>query len=105
MKKFAVMSDDNIVENVIIGNSLEEVSLLLGKTCIEYGDEDIVGIDYTYADGVFTAPKPYPSWVLENNKWIPPVACPKAPEGSTISYKWDEDSLSWIDVIIEQEVL
>jgi hypothetical protein len=53
------------------------------------------GIGFTYdpvAD-VFVAPRPYPSWSLDNNfDWQPPT--PK-PDGE---YRWDESTLSWIEI-------
>jgi hypothetical protein len=50
-----------------------------------------VGVGYTYADGVFTAPKPFPSWVLVDNKWTAPTP---RPTDSKI-YAWDEETTSW----------
>ena len=50
-----------------------------------------VGVGYTYNDGVFTAPKPYPSWVLVNNNWVAPT--PKPTDNKI--YWWDESTTSW----------
>lgn len=56
------------------------------------------GIGFTYdpvAD-VFIAPQPYPSWMLdEDYDWQPPVPMPT--EGRP--WVWDEDSLSWVEVV------
>ena len=54
------------------------------------------GIGYTY-DAVrdaFIAPKPFPSWVLDENvmRWFAPVPMPS--EGGP--WTWDEATLSWI---------
>ena len=51
-----------------------------------------VGRGYTYANKKFTAPQPYPSWVLKNNTWEAPV---KQPEGD---YSWDEEKKEWIAI-------
>jgi hypothetical protein len=41
----------------------------------------------------FSAPKPYPSWTLDDQcHWQPPVAQPD--DGNY--YTWDEESQSWI---------
>lgn len=52
------------------------------------------GRDYTYnteAD-VFIEPKPFDSWLLDDNyDWQPPVA---KPEGN---YVWSEELLSWVE--------
>lgn len=39
-------------------------------------------------------PKPHPSWIIdeENLKWTPPIPYPG---DDSITYGWDEDSLSW----------
>lgn len=56
------------------------------------------GIGFTYdpvAD-VFIAPQPYPSWTLdENHDWQPPVPMPT--DGG--KWMWDEDLLSWVEVV------
>lgn len=53
------------------------------------------GVGYTYnkeAD-VFVSPKPYGSWLLdENHDWQPPVARPESQE----YWIWNEDTLSWV---------
>jgi hypothetical protein len=53
-----------------------------------------IGFSYNPVADVFIAPQPYPSWSLdENYDWQPPTP---RPEG--IDWRWDEDSLSWIEV-------
>ena len=53
------------------------------------------GISFVYdvARDAFIAPKPYPSWVLDENvmRWFAPVPMPS--EGF---WTWDEATLSWI---------
>lgn len=36
-------------------------------------------------------PQPYPSWKLENGRWVPPVDFPKNLE----NYMWNEINKSW----------
>lgn len=55
MATFAIIND-NIVEDVIVADTKEIVEEVTGRTCIEYTDENPAGINWTYADGVFTAP-------------------------------------------------
>jgi hypothetical protein len=56
------------------------------------------GIGYTYdaQNDVFYAPKPYNSWVLNEDTWLweAPVAMPD--DGKI--YEWDESSTSWKEV-------
>ena len=55
------------------------------------------GIGYTYdtVRDAFIAPKPYPSWVLDEATclWVAPVARPS--EGGP--WSWDEVTLSWVE--------
>jgi len=56
------------------------------------------GIGYTYdaTNDVFVAPKPFNSWVLNEDTWVweAPVAMPD--DGKV--YEWDEASTSWKEV-------
>ena len=56
------------------------------------------GIGYTYdivAD-VFYAPKPFPSWALNESTWTWEAPTPMPTEGGP--YVWDEATLSWVAV-------
>lgn len=59
------------------------------------------GLSYTFdpdfgSDGAFIPPQPYPSWVLNPDTalWDAPVPMPT--EGG--SWRWDEPTLSWVEV-------
>jgi len=56
------------------------------------------GIGYTYdaTNDVFIAPKPFNSWVLNEDTWLweAPVAMPD--DGKL--YNWDEETTSWKEV-------
>ena len=62
----------------------------------------------TYDGAKFWLPKPFPSWVKDEatNDWKAPVARPADavsednPEGKL--YNWDEDSVSWVEVVPAQ---
>lgn len=58
--------------------------------------KNFAGIGFTYDSqrDAFIPPKPYPSWVLneETCLWQAPVAHPQ--DGGL--YSWDESSLSWV---------
>ncbi len=57
--------------------------------------KNYAGIGYSYdpvAD-VFIAPRPYPSWSLDENfDWQAPTPMPNG------KYTWDENTLSWIEI-------
>jgi hypothetical protein len=58
------------------------------------------GIDYTYdaQNDVFYAPKPFNSWVLNEETWTweAPVAMPD--DGKL--YNWDEETTNWKEVTL-----
>lgn len=64
--------------------------------------KNFAGIGYTYDQerDAFIPPKPFESWVLDENtcQWEAPVAMPT--DGKL--YYWDEDSLSWIEDVTEE---
>lgn len=60
--------------------------------------KNYAGIGFTYDFGLdaFIPPKPYASWVLNQNTcfWDPPVPYPT--DGK--KYQWDETTTSWIEM-------
>jgi hypothetical protein len=60
--------------------------------------KNFAGIGHTYNSTLdaFIAPKPYPSFTLDEDKciWIPPTAMPAPVAGK--DWFWDEETLSWI---------
>ncbi|NDD85967.1 hypothetical protein EB118_25570 [bacterium] len=60
--------------------------------------KNYAGIGYTYRSDIdaFVPPKPFPSWILNANaQWEAPVAMPT--DGKM--YSWDEDTVSWKDIV------
>lgn len=64
------------------------------------------GVGYYYDEGLdaFIPPKPFDSWVLNNETftWDAPVPMPEdaGTEESPITYRWDEETTNW--VIVEE---
>jgi hypothetical protein len=60
--------------------------------------KNYAGIGYTYdkVRDAFIPPKPYQSWILDEDTclWNAPVAYPT----DSLPYKWDELTLSWIEI-------
>jgi len=116
MAHFAELGEDNIVLRVIVvsndvckdaeGEESEAVGAefcrnLLGGTWKQTSYNGnmrfrYAGVGYTYDSDfdAFIAPKPFPSWTLneETTDWEPPVA---RPEGT---YTWNEDTQEWLKV-------
>jgi len=106
MAYYAFLDEQNIVTQVIVGvdDLIEGIDPEVwyanfhGQVCKKTGDnirKQYAGIGYKYdavAD-VFIAPKPYSSWLLDNNfDWQAPT--PK-PDGD---YYWNEKKLNWIEI-------
>jgi hypothetical protein len=108
MAHYAFLNNDNIVTEVIVG--IDETELIedkdpetwygefRGQVCkrTSYNGnyrKNYAGIGYTYDANLdaFIAPKPFESWVLDEDTatWEAPVA---RPEGN---YAWDEPTVSW----------
>lgn len=62
--------------------------------------KNYAGIGYTYdsTKDAFIAPKPFPSWVLDEStcRWNAPVTYPT--DGK--NYYWDEPTVSWLESTI-----
>ena len=58
--------------------------------------KNFAGIGYTYdlSRDAFIPPKPFPSWLLDEESclWEAPIPYP----GDEKVYRWDEDTLSWV---------
>jgi hypothetical protein len=108
MAHFAEINAANIVQRVIVVPNSEEANgaawcaALLGGTWIQTSynatiRKNFAGIGFTF-DAVrdaFIPPKPYPSWILDEQtcRWDAPVPMP--PGGP---WEWDEDIEEWVAV-------
>jgi hypothetical protein len=119
MAHFAQLNEDNIVTQVIVvhnnelldENGVEQESKghqfctnLLGGNWVQTSynatfRKNYAGIGFAYDSGrnAFIPPKPYPSWVLNEDscQWEAPVAYPT--DGKT--YTWDEENTAWLEVV------
>jgi len=60
-----------------------------------------IGFTYDVSKDAFIPPQPYDSWTLDDDTclWEAPVAYPD----DGLLYKWDEDTTSWVEIVIEEE--
>ena len=117
MAHFAEIDENNIVLRVIVvnnndcldadGNESESVGIafckgLLGGEWLQTSynatfRKNYAGIGSRYDETLdaFISPKPYDSWILndETAKWEAPVAMPD--DGK--DYYWDEETTSWVE--------
>ena len=115
MAHFAQIDENNNVVKVIVANNKEWCIDNLGGRWIQtsyntYAGEhqlggaplrkNYAGIGYTYNEDLdaFIPPKPFSSWVLnqETCLWESPVPIP-VEEGKHFS--WDEDKIEWYEVV------
>ena len=60
--------------------------------------KNFAGIGYTYdrARDAFIPPRPYASWVLNEETCLWDAPTPMPTDGK--NYQWDEDTTSWVEV-------
>ena len=109
MSHWAEIDENNIVLRVLVGDNNEpdegEAFMnSLGGTWVKTSyngniRKNYAGINYTY-DSVrdaFIAPKPYESWLLDEEtcQWKAPVAYPT----DGVMYEWDETITDWKAIV------
>lgn len=120
MAHYAFLDENNIVTQVIVGNDEENgidweqhYSDFQSQTCkrtsyntvggVHKGGgiplrKNYAGIGYTYDEqkDAFIPPKPYQSWLLneETCLWNPPIPYPN----DNKRYEWDESTISWAEI-------
>jgi hypothetical protein len=119
MAHYAFLDENNVVTEVIVGKDEGEDSIdweqyygkFRGQTCkrTSYNTsggihnlngipfrKNYAGIGYIYDEvrDAFIPPRPYPSWILNENTcfWEPPVPYPT----DNIFYDWNEEAQQWI---------
>lgn len=122
MAHYAVLDENNVVVNIVVGrheddkldgndvdwelyyngkrtsyNTRGGVHLLGGKPF----RKNCAGVGYTYDQirDAFIPPKPFESWTLneETCLWDPPLPYPKNGK----AYIWDEQNQCWVEVIVD----
>lgn len=105
MSHFAEIDNDNIVQRVIVAEQDFINSGAVGDSFrwiqTSYNNnfrKNYAGVGYTYdkTRDAFIPPKPYPSWLLNEDTclWDAPIPRPDDDK----MYQWDEDTTSWMEV-------
>lgn len=119
MAHFAELdSNDKVLRVIVVNNDDIKEDGLESEAkgialCKSFYGEDTIWIQTSYngnfrgqftgQDGIylrsedrFIFPKPYPSWVLDENYfWQAPV---ERPDDEGKSYNWDEATLAWVEI-------
>lgn len=106
MSNFAELNENNVVVRVLVGDNnapnegLDWLQENLGGTWVQTSyngniRKNFAGIGFTYDAELdaFIGPKPFPSWILnqETCKWQAPISYPT----DGLIYKWDEANAAW----------
>ena len=111
MAHYAFLDENYVVTEVIVGKHEGEdgvdweahYSAFRGQVCkrTSYNGnirKNYAGIGFTYdaQRDAFIPPKPFESWVLNEQTclWNPPTPIPQDEK----YYRWDEPTISWIEV-------
>lgn len=101
MIKFAELDNNNKVINIIVAtdasiSTLPGVFVKVDLVNNASRRDAHIGGEYNSLQDKFIAPKPYPSWSLNEDtlEWDAPVA---KPDNGSI-YMWDESTTSWIEL-------
>jgi len=102
---FFAKIENGIVTNVTTGATAERFAENFDGEWVEHSEDSSrkhrpnVGMSYDSELDQFIWPKPFESWVLneETLYWEPPIAKPQ--DGQ--HYDWNEDTLSWELIISE----
>lgn len=114
MAHYAFLDNNNIVTEVIVGRNEDEkingitdweeyYSSIRKQKCVRTSyngniRKNYAGIGYTYNEELdaFIPPKPFESWILDEDTclWNSPVPYPE--DGKL--YMWNEESTSWEEI-------
>ena len=116
MAHYAFLDESNIVTEVIVG--IDETELIEGKDPETWYEEfrgqvckrtsyngnirkNYAGLGFYFDEGrdAFIPPKPYPSWLLNEDtcQWEAPIPYPD----DDLMYQWDEEQGDWTPIVFE----
>jgi hypothetical protein len=110
MSHWAQIDENNIVTQVLVGPNYgdegEAFFNTLGGTWVKTSYNGNIrknyagiGMSYDLTRDAFIAPKPFNSWLLDEDtcRWKPPVPYP----ADDLMYEWDEELTDWKPIIKE----
>ena len=118
MAHYAFLDENNIVTEVIVGRDEWEVVDGISDWEAYYGQKrnqvckrtsyngnirkNYAGIGFTYDEGrdAFIPPKPFDSWLLDEDtcRWEAPIPYPE----DGLMYQWDEEQGDWTPILFEE---
>jgi hypothetical protein len=92
---------NKIIENILVFDEASpEVIQQIKETffydeLVECPIEFLINVEDIYHNGHFLKPRPYPSWELGEDSWLPPTPMPEQDPENPVLYTWNEETLSW----------
>jgi hypothetical protein len=100
-----IVADQDVIDTGLFGDPATWVQTSYNTYAGEHRTggtplrKNYAGIGYTYdaVKDAFIAPKPFNSWLLNDEKciWEPPIAMP-IEEGKM--YTWNEETTNWVEI-------
>ena len=117
MAHYSFLDENNIVTEVIVGRDEWEVVDGISDWEVYYGQKrnqvckrtsyngnirkNYAGIGFTYDEGrdAFIPPKPFESWLLDEEtcQWTAPIPYPT----DGLMYQWDEAVVDWTPIVFD----
>lgn len=102
MANWAKINSENIVEDILVCD-YDFIEIIKKDNpdfyYVEYNDNNHAALGHPYNTELkkFLTPKPFPSWVLDEEKWeyVAPVAYPDEPGKY---YVWEEMNTEWVEI-------
>jgi hypothetical protein len=93
MATYAVV-ENNLIINVILADSKEIAEEITQKECIEYTEENPLGVGYYWSQdhNKYIMPSPHNGWIFNGEVWTAPVE-PVFEEGKF--YTWNDETMAW----------
>ena len=107
---------DGVVEQVIVADTAQWCETNLGGTWVQTSynthggvhtlggtplHKNYAGIGYTFDGTGFAAPQPFVSWTKNADSYLWEAPTPMPTDDKR--YKWDEPTLSWVEVVLPTE--
>lgn len=92
--------ENGLISNVIICDD-SDISTQKGLhvKVTELTGDPVLGGSYNELSDKFIAPKPFDSWIMDENlNWVSPAGA--SPEGM---HFWNEENQEWVAVVVPQE--
>ena len=96
MPNYAIYND-NIVVNVIVANSIENIDPSIGNA-IETDGEPWIG--WTLEEDGWRPPSPHRGWIWDGKDWIPPIPKPESTQEGQ-AFIWNDQNENWQEIFIE----